>query len=117
MKQSKSKVSGELSEGEEKTQSGMLSSSGEQGKNISDTLESSATQVRSQVGFQPTKALGEPETTTNARIVVTFANALGALVQWRKIELVDGSVVIALCFPTNVWEISPNNELVVKVTK
>jgi hypothetical protein len=78
------------------------------------TSESSVTPKQSQMGFLPTKALGEPETTTNARLVVTFAEKLGALVTWKKLELADGTEVIALCFPTNAWTTNAANELVVK---
>lgn len=113
MNKQQSKAHGAQSDVDEKTQSVLLSSSEAKTKNISDTLENSAG-AKSQVGFQPTKALREPEETTNARLVVTFAAKLGALVTWRKIELVDGSVVFALCFPTNAWTTNAEGELVAK---
>lgn len=111
MNKSRSKAPGESSVVEEKTPSDMQSSSEEPRPNISDMSGSSPNQT-SQIGFQPTKALGElDKETTNARLVTTFAAELGALVEWRKLTLVDGREVFALCFPVGSWKISPNGEL------
>lgn len=117
MKQSKSRVHGELKDEAGSTQSATPSSSEAKKQNISGTSGSSQIQAQSQVGFLPTKALGEPETTTNARLVVTFAAKLGSLVEWRKIQLADGREVFALCFPANVWGTNELGELEVKDEK
>lgn len=113
-KKSKSKVDGELKDVAGSTQSGTPSSNEEKMQNTSATLESSQTRPQNQIGFQPTRPLGESEETTNARLVVTFAAKLGALVAWKRLELADGREVFALCFPTNLWTTNAQGELVPK---
>lgn len=92
------------------------SSNGAKGKSTSATLESSV-EAKSQIGFQPTKPLELDENTTNAKLVVTFAAKLGALVVWKRLELADGREVIALCFPTNAWGTNEKGELVIREKK
>jgi hypothetical protein len=111
--QSKSKATGELNGVEEKQRLAMQSSSEEKTKITLATLESSQS-PKNQIGFQPTKPLELDEETTNAKLVVTFAAKLGALVVWKKLELADGTEVIALCFPTNSWTTNATGELVTK---
>jgi hypothetical protein len=110
---SQSKAHGVSSDVEESTLSVSQSSNGAKAKNTSATLENTV-EAKSQIGFLPTKPLEEAKETTNARLVVTFADALGELVFWRKVELVDGQEVFALCFPTNAWTTNAKGELVVK---
>jgi hypothetical protein len=114
MDNSKSKAPGGSNEEAGKRQSGTQSSSAAQARNTSATSGNSQTPPQSQIGFQATKPLGEPEETTNARLIVTFAAKLGALVEWRKIALADGREVYALCFPTNAWTTNQDGELVIR---
>lgn len=114
MEKQTSKVRGESSDGVGKQLLVSQSSSVAKAKNTSDMLDNSPTQARSQIGFQATKPLAEPKETTNARLVVTFATELGELVFWKKLELVDGQEVFALCFPTNSWTTNAQGELVIK---
>ena len=110
-------VTGGSSEGDGKQLSATQSLSAAKPKSTSATSGSSPTQARNQIGFQPTKPLELDEQSTNAKLVVTFAAKLGALVVWKKLELADGTEVIALCFPTNAWGTNADGELVVKDKK
>lgn len=44
---------------------------------------------------------------TYARIISVFATKLGALAEWRKIELGDGRTGYALFFDEKKWTINP----------
>lgn len=112
MDRSKSEARGAQKDVEEKTPLESLSTKEVKTANTLDTLESSVSQT-SQVGFQPTKALGEPEETTNARLIVTFAAKLGTLVSWHKVETPNGEV-FALYFPLDKWATNAAGELVAK---
>jgi hypothetical protein len=113
-KKSKSKVNGGLSAGAEKQQSATQSTNEVRLPSTSATLESTQ-DPKSQIGFQPTQALGEiDDVSANTQVLTAFASKLGALIAWRRLQLVDGQEVIALCFPLGVWEISPNGGLVIK---
>ena len=111
MSELKSKAPGELSVEDEKTRSDTPYTGAEPRPNISGMLESIPNQATSPIGFQATKPSKDSEETTNARIISTFADKLGALVEWQRLTLKDGREVYALCFPVRSWEISPNGEL------
>lgn len=57
--------------------------------------------------FQATPNSQTPPNLAHSRIVQAFAAKLGTLVFWRKVQLGDGQEVIALCFPTLLWEVDP----------
>lgn len=113
MSRSKSKAAGASSGGRARAQSGTQSSSAAKSAGTLDTSASTAGQ-KSRLIFQPTESWHLDAESTNAQIVVAFATKLGALVQWRKIELADGSVVLALCFPLSEWSTNAEGELVRK---
>jgi hypothetical protein len=108
---SKSKASGESSVGAEKQRSATPSTSAARLPSTLATLESSQNPP-SQIGFQPTPALGEiDDLTASLQVLTAFASKLGALVLWKRLELADGREVIALCFPLDKWEVTPNGSL------
>ena len=118
MSESKSKAPGELSVVEERTQLDTQSSNEEHRPNISGMSASSQIPPISQIGFQPTKTLGEvDETTTNAKILTAFVDKLGALVEWRSLSLADGRKVFALCFPADKWQIEGGELVPVRSAK
>ena len=115
-KKSESKAIGESNAEAEKQLSDMPSSSEEKLPNILAT-SANTPDPQSQIGFLPTNPLDIDEETANAKLVVTFAQKLGALVTWRRLELADGQDVIALCFSMDKWTVGNNNELVAKLRK
>src|SRR5688572_6990040 len=112
MSKSKSNQAGELNDGAKKPQSVSPSSKGAK-LNTSDTLGSSASQ-QSQIGFQTTKPLDISNEDGSARLIMAIADKLGNLVFWKRVELVDGREVIALCFDTAKWKTNDKGELVLK---
>ena len=115
-KKSKSKATGALNAEEEKQPLAMQSSSEastrkQANQTISDMSENSPSQ-RSPLGFQPTQALGEiDETTANVQVLLAFADKLGGLIFWKKLELADGQEVFALCFPLSKWSVNSSGGL------
>lgn len=119
MDNTKSKVTGGLNDGLEKEQLATQSSSAASTKKqepqiILATSESSQT-PKSQIGFQPTQALGAvDEETANAQIIAAFASKLGVMVSWEKIELEAGLTGFALFFPDDRWSVSNSGSLVAR---
>jgi hypothetical protein len=52
------------------------------------------------------------DVTNASRLLQALSSKLGALVEWKRLELGDGREVIALVFPLDKWTIDPTGELV-----
>jgi hypothetical protein len=123
MKQkSKSEVTGELSVEEGKQPSAMPSSEEAstlkpENQSISDMSVSSPNQPNP-IGFRRTPASREvDDATANLQILLAFADKLAGMVFWKKLELADKQVVIALCFPMSNWSVNEEGQLVAKSKK
>lgn len=53
-----------------------------------------------------------PDDLTYSRLIQAFAKKLGALVEWRKVELVDGREGYILFFPLANWRVDTTGELI-----
>lgn len=102
-KKHKSSQTGVLKEGTTETQQDMQSTNGAN-PSISVTLASTAPpNPNSQL---TPNSLVNPHL-THVRIIGAFAAKLGALVEWRKIELGDGRTGYALFFDAKKWLVDP----------
>ena len=66
---------------------------------MSDTI------VPQKPNFQPMATWQGNANATNANLVQAFAARLGALVEWRRVELADGREGYALFFPDDNWQV------------
>jgi hypothetical protein len=118
-KRSRSKVTGELSAAGEKQQSATQSSK-EESASKQESPNTSATSASSQspqspTGFRVTQSSVEiDDVSANVQVLTALATKLGALVEWKRLELGDGREVIALCFPLEKWVVDPAGTLAKK---
>jgi len=89
----------------------MLSTNEANKKSTSATLGETA-QPKTNSQRSNNSALDGPEALGN--MIIAFGAKLGVLVFWKKLELIDGREVYALCFPTTKWKTGEKGELIPK---
>lgn len=114
-----SKANGELKPGMTENPPASQSSSEEltrtqKNQSTSDTSGTTPTPTTSPGTSQPTPNLAEIPNTVKMIGALSTSKAMKPLVEWRRLELADGSEVFALCFPLSKWELTPGGDLVQK---
>lgn len=97
----------------------LQSTSGESTKkpgnpNTSDMSGTTPTPMTSPGTSQLTPNLGEIPNAIRMIGALSSSKAMKPLVEWRRLELADGSEVFALCFPLDRFEVSAGGDLVLK---